>query len=58
MTDEIKHGGKREGAGRKKSDRELVKHTVYLYADQLPINSELLREYIDMLKNNMHKKSK
>jgi hypothetical protein len=49
MTTGEKRGGKREGAGRKKSERELVKHTVYLYADQLPINSELLRQYIDYI---------
>lgn len=43
-------GGKREGAGRKKSERKLVKHTVYLYADQLPVDSEALRQYIDYIK--------
>ena len=44
------HGGKREGSGRKKSERELVKHTLYLFRDQLPISSADLRKYIDEIK--------
>ena len=43
-------GGKRQGAGRKKSERKLVKHTVYFFADQLPIDSDALRKYIDYIK--------
>jgi len=42
-------GGARASAGRKPSERKLVKHTVYLFADQLPIDSKKLRDYIDIL---------
>jgi hypothetical protein len=47
---ESKHGGQRIGAGRPKAKRPLVKHTVYLYKDQLPVSSEDLRKYIDEIK--------
>ena len=35
------------GAGRKKSERELVRQTVNIYKDQQPITSNEIRQAID-----------
>ena len=40
-------GGANRGQGRKKSDRQLTKVTIRVFADQLPITDAEIREAID-----------